>query len=160
MVHFLSFFLFKKKIFESAGDLGVPKIVKPELTVPVSPAIHKSRPRSAKVTAPPPPPPPAPPKRIIPVSYTKKPQPVIEHRKIVPVDFRLPGEEISARKKEIIAEQRKKEEQQTQQIRKCKANPLPDDLPDVSFQFNIIIEIKDRAITYFSLFLGPNYNNS
>ncbi|KAG0220301.1 hypothetical protein BGX33_003561 [Mortierella sp. NVP41] len=33
-----------KRIFESAGDLGVPKIPKPPLTVPKSPAITKRRP--------------------------------------------------------------------------------------------------------------------
>ncbi|KAI8854390.1 hypothetical protein BC829DRAFT_486149 [Chytridium lagenaria] len=61
-----------------------------------------------------------------PIRYTSQPfQPVIEHRRVVPSDFRLPGDEISEKKKKQIDQIIKQKLQDDEEIRRFKANPLP-----------------------------------
>ncbi|RUS26201.1 hypothetical protein BC938DRAFT_471081 [Jimgerdemannia flammicorona] len=109
-----------RKIFESAGDLGVPRIKKPELTIPHSPAIHKPKPT--------PPPPPSPPRiiRANPIRLPEEPfQPKIEHRIIKPKDFHLPGDEAAARRKKEMEEKLKREREEEERKRNFKAQPKP-----------------------------------
>ncbi|RUS21449.1 hypothetical protein BC937DRAFT_92666 [Endogone sp. FLAS-F59071] len=109
-----------RKIFESSGDLGVPRIKKPELTVPRSPAIHK--PKSM------PPLPPSPPHIIHanPICLPEEPfQPKLEHRMIKPKDIRLPGDEAAARRKREMENKIQKEREEEELKRNFKAQPMP-----------------------------------
>ncbi|KAJ3105005.1 Protein tpx2 [Phlyctochytrium planicorne] len=110
----------QKKIFE-IPQLGVPSVEKPALTVPMSPNIRKPLNNLAVVTDDFP--------KVIkanPIRFTEKPfQPVIEHRLIVPADFKLPGDEISEKKKKQLDEQLKQKQQEEAETRQFKAHPIP-----------------------------------
>ncbi|KAJ3220024.1 Protein tpx2 [Dinochytrium kinnereticum] len=109
-----------KKILEGA-PIGIPIVEKPALTVPMSPNIHKtfSHPTAAEDIAP----------RIIkanPIRYTSQPfQPIIEHRLVIPGEFRLPGDEISEKKKKHLELTLMQKQQEEEEIRRFKAMPLP-----------------------------------
>lgn len=99
---------------------------KPQLTIPMSPAIHKP-----KGPAPLPPSPP----RIIkanPIPEYAPFVPSLPHRAIVPEEVALPGDEISRRRRQELEEQIRKEQEENRRKRRFIAQPLPDDFPDVS----------------------------
>lgn len=117
--------------------MGVPRIKKPELTVPRSPAIHK--PKSM------PPPPPSPP-RIIhanPIRLPEEPfQPKLEHRMIKPKDIRLPGDEAAARRKKEMENKIQREREEEELKRKFKAQPMPKKTLPVGVKFDSAPVIK------------------
>jgi hypothetical protein len=106
------------KVLNSVGDLGVPRIKKSHITIPHSPKIHKPKPQVEKKEETPP--------KVIkanPVVVKEPFKPVIKHRVIKPVDFKLPGDEISERKKaKFMEELKKKEEEEAKKV--FKARPL------------------------------------
>ncbi|KAI8909703.1 hypothetical protein EDD86DRAFT_144063 [Gorgonomyces haynaldii] len=108
-----------RKILESNEPLGVPPPMKQPLTIPQSPAIHKPGPKEIE---------PSPP-RIVkanPVPDLSKPfQPQIETRKIVPDEFRLPGEEISQKKRSKIQQKLLEEQEEMEKAKQFHAQPLP-----------------------------------
>ncbi|KAJ3042781.1 Protein tpx2 [Rhizophlyctis rosea] len=110
------------KIFEK--PLGIPQPPPHELTIPASPAITKPRPL--------PPPPPSPPKIIKanPVRNLPVFEPVVEHRVILPGEVHLPGEEISEKRRREFEEMRRRKEEEEERMRRFRARPLPDDVPD------------------------------
>ncbi|KXS21647.1 hypothetical protein M427DRAFT_130397 [Gonapodya prolifera JEL478] len=115
-----------KKILETSEPLGVPQKQPAPLTVPESPAIQKPRP---------PPPRPETPQRHIkanPVPDLTKPdfQPVIEHRLVLPKPVKLPGDEITEKKRKEHEENVQKLQELERKAREFKARPLPDDEPD------------------------------
>ncbi|RKP10072.1 hypothetical protein THASP1DRAFT_22177 [Thamnocephalis sphaerospora] len=114
------------KVLNSAGDLGVPKVAKPKLTVPKSPKfskLHSERKREQQKevneqpasVAPPQPKP----KKLAPAAAPKP-------KLTVPVPFNMPGESIAARKIQRLKERMERERLEAEQRRLFKARPLPD----------------------------------
>ncbi|KAJ3041533.1 Protein tpx2 [Rhizophlyctis rosea] len=110
------------KILEK--PVGVPKPPSHDLTIPQSPAITKPRPL--------PPPPPSPPKivKANPVRNLPVFEPVLEHRVLLPEQVKLPGDEISEKKRREFEEAKKKLQEEAEKQRRFRAQPLPDDEPD------------------------------
>lgn len=100
-------------------------------TIPKSPALHKSRPVAPQ--------PPSPPRviRANPIPEYQKFEPHLPHRATKPVDFELPGEEISRRKREQLEEQRRREEAEIRRMRHFVAQPIPDTLDQPSLPSNV-----------------------
>ncbi|CAG8450375.1 9068_t:CDS:2 [Acaulospora morrowiae] len=106
-------------------DLGVSKDLKPQLTIPTSPAITKPKAIQKKPLTP------QPVVKAHPVPDFKEPfVPTIEHRKIDLPIFTLPGDEIHKRKSNEIEEKIQRELEEMVNARKFKAQPLPSDSPD------------------------------
>ncbi|KAJ3110054.1 Protein tpx2 [Phlyctochytrium bullatum] len=100
--------------------VGVPQKEKRQLTVPVSPTLHKSKPReivkeesTAHFKANPIPP-------LAPFV------PVIQHRYVAPSDFHLPGDDISEKKKQRIEQTIQEQLAHEEKTRNFKAMPIPD----------------------------------
>ncbi|KAI9002732.1 hypothetical protein BC832DRAFT_593458 [Gaertneriomyces semiglobifer] len=116
-----------KKILATDRPLGVPIVPRPQPTVPQSPAITKPRAPAPR--------PPSPPK-IVKANPIRKGvfqpfEPKIEHRVVVaPVEFRLPGDEISRRKREEFEEKLRKMKEEEERAKQFYAQPLPVDDPD------------------------------
>lgn len=109
-----------QRVLSSAGDLGVPRVKKATTTVAHSPHITKTIKQVDMAK-------PASPVRIIKANayVMHKPfQPKIEHRLIKPAQFKLPGEELSARRKQQIEEKKQREEQEMARQRAFKAQPM------------------------------------
>lgn len=103
----------------SAGDLGVPRVKKAHVTVAHSPKITKN-----KIVEPVKP---ASPPRLIKANPFLPPKafvPKIEHRIIKPSNFKLPGEDLSERKKMELEEKKLEEETKLEQQRQFRANPM------------------------------------
>ncbi|KAL2919499.1 hypothetical protein HK105_201146 [Polyrhizophydium stewartii] len=113
-----------KRILLADGPLGVPEVPRPALTVPMSPAITKPKP---------PPERPPSPERVVkahPIPDLEHPfQPRIEHRKIEPVDFELPGDAISRRKHQEFLAAVEKEKAERERERRFVAHPILSDVP-------------------------------
>jgi hypothetical protein len=88
---------------ESKEEIVIPPS---ELTVPMSPAIQKPKPKAVKVPSPVT-------IKANPVPDLSKPfQPKIEHRVLPEPEFSLPGDEILKRKRQELNEKLKKQEQE------------------------------------------------
>ncbi|KAJ3178246.1 Protein tpx2 [Gaertneriomyces sp. JEL0708] len=116
-----------KKILAGERPLGVPIVPRPQPTIPQSPAITKPRAPAPR--------PPSPPK-IVKANPIRKGvfqpfEPKIQHRVVVaPAEFRLPGDEISRRKREEFEEKLRKMKDEEEQAKQFHAQPLPVDDPD------------------------------
>jgi hypothetical protein len=115
------------QVLNSAGDLGVPRIKKPEATIPHSPAITKPKPAPVVEDSP---------ERIVRAKPYQPPaktfQPQLAHRALPVPKFELPGDSISQRKKQELEAKRQQELEREKQNH-FKAQPLPDlDIPAVS----------------------------
>ncbi|KAJ3278773.1 Protein tpx2 [Borealophlyctis nickersoniae] len=108
-----------RKILQRA--VGIPERAIAELTVPQSPAITKPRPLPART--------PSPPKLVKanPIRHYPVFQPKLEHRATFPADYALPGEEISQRKRREFEEAMKQKQEEEENARRFKAQPLPED---------------------------------
>ncbi|KAJ3415029.1 hypothetical protein HDV05_005674 [Chytridiales sp. JEL 0842] len=121
-----------KRVLEGA-PIGIPQVEKAPLTVPMSPAIQKPKPPAPR--------PPSPPKVIKanPIRLPEQPfQPVIEHREIKPLDFHLPGDDISERKRREFEEELKKKAEEEERMRNFVARPIL----DVQYQPRVHVEQK------------------
>ena len=134
----------------SAGDLGVPRVKKNALTIPHSPAIQK--PHWAPPTDPSPP-------RVIkanPFKPVKPFQPKLDHRIIHPSSFKLPGEELSDRKKLALDQERKAKMEEERRWKEFRARGVPDSQPhlpvvqkkEVTDPHTPKLETKKRGETY------------
>lgn len=111
----------------------MPKVPKAKTTVPMSPAISKPKPQSHDDHLP------SPAKIIranpIPDDLDHPFRPRLEHRKIEPTDFSLPGDEISLKKKKEFEEAVAKEQVMLKEASEFHANPLPlDNVPVIIFK--------------------------
>jgi hypothetical protein len=118
-----------------AGSNPITKrIARPQLTIPQSPALHKPRGPAPRQPSPP---------RIIkanPITEYDRFEPSLPHRAIRPVDYELPGDEISRRKRQELAEMRKKEEEENRRMKRFVAKPILDEYPDVSFRRSVLLQ--------------------
>eukprot|EP00842_Homolaphlyctis_polyrhiza_P003859 jgi/Hompol1/4474/HPOL_001733-RA len=109
-------------ILKSNKPLGVPVLEPLPLTVPMSPAITKPKPRTERSPSPP---------KIIkanPIPDFDHPfQPKIEHRKVEPLDFSLPGDEISQRRRQELEQLLLRKEEELKALQKFKAQPIMTD---------------------------------
>ncbi|CAG8705535.1 5179_t:CDS:2, partial [Ambispora leptoticha] len=114
-----------RRIFEFAGELGVPTIEKPIPTIPESPKITKPKPIPPRKPSPP---------HLVKANpvpdYDNPFRPVIEHRKLSPPGFSLPGDEITKRKMWEREEKIRRELEEQERARRFRAQPLPSDSPD------------------------------
>ncbi|OZJ03154.1 hypothetical protein BZG36_03894 [Bifiguratus adelaidae] len=104
-----------RKIFESAGDLGVPRVKKPPVTIPISPQFAKRPPTIQKQPSPPP-------------QFHAKPppklsifQPQIKHRKLKVPHIEFPSDSIARAKRQRLEHQIEKEEQEEKAKREFRA---------------------------------------
>ena len=106
----------------SHGDYGVPRVKKNSGTIAHSPNFTKPRPHVIREVR-------QEPARLRSHPYVpSKPYvPKIEHRQILPVDFKLPGDAISEQKRLKYLEQVKKEEEERKFV--FKAQPVVTNLP-------------------------------
>lgn len=98
----------------------MPRVRKAHTTVAHSPQIKKPQ-KHIEIDKPPSPP------RVIKAQPYMEPKPFkpkIEHRYIKPADFKLPGQELSERKRLQLEEQRRKEAEHLEAQRRFKANPM------------------------------------
>ncbi|CAG8465700.1 12006_t:CDS:2 [Ambispora gerdemannii] len=114
-----------RRIFEFAGELGVPTIEKLIPTIPESPKITKPKPVPPRKPSPP---------HLVKANpvpdYDNPFRPVIEHRKLFPPEFSLPGDEITKRKVWDREERIKRDLEEQERARRFRAQPLPSDSPD------------------------------
>ncbi|KAJ8330610.1 hypothetical protein O5D80_001133 [Batrachochytrium dendrobatidis] len=110
------------RILAAKQPLGVPAAQKLPLTVPMSPAITKPRPTRTRKRSP---------AKIIkanPIPDLDNPfVPSLEHRKIEPVNFSLPGDPISKRKHQEFIEAVEQENAQLHSSRQFHAQPILSD---------------------------------
>ncbi|KAI8914908.1 hypothetical protein DFJ77DRAFT_463908 [Powellomyces hirtus] len=105
----------------------LPAVPRAPITVPESPHITKPRPAPAR----PPSPPRIPHARPVPTKVFEAPfEPQIHHRVITPVEYELPGDQISRKKKLEFEQRRREEEAREREQKQFHAQPLPfDDVP-------------------------------
>ncbi|KAJ3192503.1 Protein tpx2 [Irineochytrium annulatum] len=109
-----------KRILQG-GPVGIPEVPKPALTVPMTPHIHKPKPHVV--------PPPSPPKVIKanPVPSFDKPfVPAYVERVLQVENFKLPGDEISEKKRKQFEEELARKAAEEERMRLFRARPLPD----------------------------------
>lgn len=113
------------KVLTSSGDLGVPRIKKAELTVPKSPKILKPAPVDHKEGTP------VKPFKAHPFVPPKPFQPKIEHRVLPIPEFRLPGDDISQKKRAMFEAEIAKQKEEQERTAAFKARPVTADIIEV-----------------------------
>ncbi|KAJ3293441.1 Protein tpx2 [Rhizoclosmatium sp. JEL0117] len=126
-----------KKILKEP-HIGAPPPPKPALTVPQSPAISKPRP------PPPAPKPPSPKIKANPIRYlgVKPFEPVLEHRRVVAADVKLPGEAVRERKLREFEEEVRRGAEEMRRRREFKASGVPD-----LTKMDPLPEVKPKPVT-------------
>ncbi|KAH6599966.1 hypothetical protein BASA50_002650 [Batrachochytrium salamandrivorans] len=108
-----------RRILAAKNPLGVPSVQKIALTIPMSPAISKPKPVKQRLLSP---------EKIIkanPIPDLDHPfAPKLVHRRIEPVEFSLPGDEISRRKNRDFLDAVQQENMELEVARHFQAQPI------------------------------------